>query len=116
MQKIVSVKNLGDLDNGVVGLMIDKTIDMAVADLEDRGREDGKPREVVIKLRFGVFEGMIVAAVDCEAKLPAYRSKTQSAKLKTEAGKHKLLFDDMCRDNPDQPEFEGMKDEGDARE
>mgnify|MGYP001612693777 CR=1 FL=1 len=101
----INCEMLGELDNGVGGLLIDREIDKAVADLEDRGEEDNKIRKVVIQLELQIKDGMVIGHVAVEAKLPPRRSRPTLLTLKVKDGKPGLLFQTQNADNPNQPTF-----------
>lgn len=48
--KNLCLASLGEIDRGAAGMAIDHAIRQAVDDTIDRGKEDGKPRKVVITL------------------------------------------------------------------
>ncbi len=106
----LSAETIPLLNNGAAALIIDKQIKLAVADLLDRGAEDGKPREVTIKLTMTVVNKMNVVEVSAGSKLPAYVSGgTQGdIRIRTEkSGEQHKFF--VFRENggrPDQPEFD----------
>lgn len=113
----LSAETIPLLNNGAAAMIIDKQIKLAVADLLDRGAEDGKPREVTIKLTMAVVNKMNVVEVSAGSKVPAYVSGgTQGdIRVRTEKGEQIKTF--VFRENggrPDQPEFDEF--EGDKKQ
>lgn len=102
----LSLDTLGELDRGAARLLIDREIQRAVADLEDRGEEDGKARKVNISLEMVVKDGLAVVQLNCESKLPSYRSNLTAGNIKVNAGKPVLYFQPYSPDNADQPNFQ----------
>jgi hypothetical protein len=114
MLKPLTAKTLGDLANGEGELIINKAIRTAVADLDDRGKEDGKERTVNITITMAIVKGMFVADVSAQPKLPAHRSNATELKARynqAEGGLN-LLFQDLNAENADQPTFREMDVEG----
>jgi hypothetical protein len=71
----ISTDSLGDLDHGSARVAIDRAISEAVSDLDDRGHEDGKPRQVVITLELKKIDnGMVSAHVETQVKMPRMRT------------------------------------------
>lgn len=102
MQQTLSLATIGDLDNGTARAIIDKAIAEAVADLDDRG-DDNKPRKVKIEIELKRMDnGQVDSAVQASAVLPARRTASTFAKIRQTAGKAKLLFQDMDREDPNQ--------------
>ncbi len=110
----LSCDSIGDLDAGIARQLINREIDRAVADLEDRGEEDGKPRKVIIQLELETRDGLVVATAVCEAKLPPRRSGATAASMRMrQRGSEKvseLCFQDLNADNPDQPTIHDFED------
>lgn len=101
-QTQLTVDTLGELDNGIARALIQKEIDRAVADLVDRGEEDGKVRKVTIEVEMGLHQGLVVAHVAAQAKIPPRRSRPTVGKLRVEKGRDLLLFQPHDSSNPDQ--------------
>ena len=102
----LSLATLGELDNGITREIIDREIDRVVQDLEDRGAEDGKPREVVIVVRLAIKDKLAVVEVEAKAKLPSLRSGATAAKIRQAGGEIGLLFQTRNAENPDQSTLE----------
>jgi hypothetical protein len=105
----LTLATIGALDGGMAQGIVDAAITMAIADLDDRGR-DGKPRQVVITLGMVQPEGSayIVANVKATAKLPAYQTGDIVAKMQRDKGQSQLVFETFSPDNPDQPAFPAL--------
>ncbi len=88
----LSLDTIGDLDGGMVRLMIDQEIRKAVADLEDRGAEDKQARTVTFKVALAIVEDRPAVKVAVTTTLPPLRSRTTAARFVTEAGKHFVTF------------------------
>jgi len=104
----LSCDKLGDLDNGTVRALVNSAIQSAVADLDDRGEQDGKPREVTIKLSIVNAKGLLGVTVQVATKIPEYRSGGTAAKVAVKRGKGNntvpiLQFQEFNDENPDQP-------------
>jgi hypothetical protein len=114
MLKPLSARSLADLANGEGELVINRAIKTAVADLDDRGKEDGKERTVTIVVTMAIAQGMFVANVAATPKLPPHRSNATELKPKYNPadGTLDLLFQDMNAENADQPTFREMDVEG----
>lgn len=95
--------SLGDLKGGIARLLIDREIEVAIADLADRALEDGKPRKVAITLQLQLKDGMVIADIAAQAKLPARASGMTEARPRVRGGKQELLFQTDVPENPDQP-------------
>jgi len=105
-QEILSIDNLGDLSNGAARLMIDREIYKAVADLYDRGNEDGKPRIVSINLEITLKGDIVLAAVRCGVKLPPMQSGNTVAEVRRRGNEDVLLFQTLNADRVDQNTFQ----------
>ena len=97
----LTADSIGDLDAGVARAIIDAEILRAVADLDDRGDEDGKPRKVKIELTMTKSRGLLAVSVACKAELPPYQSRLTQGEVQERRSsrgvqKH-LLFQDMNR-------------------
>lgn len=99
----LSIDSIGDLNHGAARLLIQREIDRAVADLDDRGDEDGKPRKVVIQVELTRDKDFIVATVAAEAKLPPRRTGGTSAEIRAKDGVSILNFRDDNDERVDQP-------------
>jgi hypothetical protein len=103
MQARLSVDTLGDLDNGASRLVIDNTINLAVADLDDRGT-DGKPRKVVITLQLQQADnGLVVGHVETKLVLPALKTAGTVAEFRRRQNKStQLVFQQFAPEDPEQ--------------
>lgn len=110
--------NIGDLDYGIVGEMIDAALQTAMRDIDDRG-EDGAARtvaiEVVMKKNLKAAGKPVEVHVKCQPKLPP----TQSGAVITtpvRAGQQvDFLFQPSSPHDPDQPGmFDARDDESEG--
>src|SRR5262245_56810099 len=102
MLKTLSLDTLGDLGAGEARAIVDAEIQRAVADLEDRGGEDGKARSVVVQIDLAKKEGLVVAQVSASSKLSPRRNRATASRVGFKNGKEVLVFQDESPDNPDQ--------------
>jgi hypothetical protein len=105
----LSLDTLGQLNDGAAGLLINRRIAEAVADLEDRGGEDGKARAVEIRLELTIVKGVVLAAVEASAKVPRFRTDSHAVEIARRDGASLLLFRDHSPEDPRQtaiPEIE----------
>lgn len=107
-KEILTLDTIGDLDEGRARLAVNRELDRAVADLLDRGTEDGKTRKVVIQLELTTKEGLIVCQVQAQAKLPPLKSGATAAETGYQKGKEVLAFQELAPHNPDQQTFPEM--------
>ena len=108
-QQRLTHDNIGELDNGNAGAIINKVLDAAVSDLDDRGGDDGKARKVVITLElWRLQEGVIAADVQAKWSGPAYATNPTQAKLRQQGkGVVGAMFQVQSPENADQePLFE----------
>lgn len=109
----INLATLGNLNNGVAGLLIDKEIQRAIDDLEDRWEDDRKARKVNICLELTMHESLAVAQVHVEAKLPPRKSGATVAQIKAgEGGKFNAMFQAQNATRPDQPTFPALDEDG----
>lgn len=108
MRQTLSAETLHQIDGGIAGRLIDLEIARAVADLDDRGFEDGKTRKVAIELELALVDGMILTKVHVQAKLPPRTSHATAARSRREGSKMTLLFQDVPQTHPDQNTFEDV--------
>lgn len=110
----LNLDNLGDLANGSTKPMIDSDIAMCVADLDQHGN-DGKVREVTIKLKMWVDEASKEKRLVITSKpsLPARMSAETRARTKVDKGKARLLFEDDQEDeaDPEKPQEDKRESE-----
>lgn len=104
----LTAKNLHQLDNGIAGKLIDHALAAALRDLDDRGDQDGKPREITIKLAMTKVRGNLVTEVQVVTKSPAYRSNLTFGELRQKGREVELLFRPDNAENPDQQTFGDM--------
>lgn len=105
----LSMATIGDLDNGVFGLLVDKEIDALVKDLDDRAEEDGKARHLCIDIEVVVTKGIVIMTPKVAAKLPPRVSNSTAGKGRMrDKGQMELLFQANNSDNADQ----GTLDDG----
>lgn len=104
---------LGDLAGGVARALIDREIQRAISDLEDRGEEDGKIRKVVIQVEMGFQGGLVITTVAAEAKLPPRRTSNTAADLRRRRDGSCLLFQQHDPENPAQQTFPELDEAGD---
>lgn len=97
----LNCSNLGALDDGAAGHVINAAIREAIADLEDRG-EDGKPRQVNIVLEMTKDQGLIIAHVQAGAKIPKRRTGNTSGKIVMDGKQPAFQFSEMAPDDPTQ--------------
>jgi phage protein U len=72
MQNKLTLETLGDLDNGAARAQINRAIDAALTDLEERG-DDGKPRKVAVTLQLDrTDDGTVIAQVGAKTVLPPF--------------------------------------------
>lgn len=114
MLKDLNLKSLGDLDGGAAILVIDAAIAAAVADLEDRGLEDGKERlvKIVIKLT-KVAKDTTSIVVTADPKLPERKVAATTAVTRFSRVNDRdivnLSFQALNPERPDQPTFPAME-------
>lgn len=107
----LTVENLGEMDGGRAGGIINAAINRAVTDLDDRGK-DGKPREVTITLTMQQSDesNLIFTKVKAKAKLPEYATASTVAELKQLAhGEIALAFQPLSPHDPDQEPLPKME-------
>lgn len=112
----LSLKNLGELDCGIAGEMINQALQTAMRDIDDRG-EDGATRtvtiDVVMKKNLKAAGKPVEVYVKCQPKLPP----TQTGGIRTSATRSgnsvDLLFQPSSPEAPDQPGlYDHQDDEG----
>lgn len=102
MQRTLCLDSLGELDHGTARVVIDAALRKAVEDLDDRG-DDGKPREVNIKVTMEKIDGGLTSAhVKVAAKIPEYQINGTVCRHKVVNGHSRLLFQQLAPDDPDQ--------------
>src|SRR5262245_43011088 len=83
MLAALTCRTIGDLKDGLAEKVIDDHIRRAVADLENRGNEDGKPRKVVITIdMIKMAADVLIIDVLVDLKLPPSRVPTTTAASK----------------------------------
>ncbi len=83
--------------------MINRAIQAAIADLDDRGKEDGKARVVTIEVSMAMTQGTAYVDISAKAKLPARRSKLTEIGFMEKGGKISANFRDDNAERLDQP-------------
>ena len=106
---------IGDLGGGTARPMINQELAKAVDDLYDRGEEDGKPRQVIIKIDLVRKEHLIVAQATAEAKLPPRRAYATSTEINHKSGQPVMLFQSANPERADQPTFEDVTEDGEIK-
>lgn len=106
MQSKFTLRTFAELDRGKMGLLVDKFLDRAVADVRDRPGVD-KAREVTLKIRikpgelepgYAVLEDFKVG-FQVTSTVPAHKS-TDYSMAADKSGK--LLFNSHAPENPNQ--------------
>lgn len=101
MKRELSFDSLGDLGDGAAKKIIDVELLKAARDIIDRGDEDEKPRKVVIEVTLEVKNGMVVASVAAQAKIPPYRTANTQCHAN---GPSELVFQPLLYDAIDNEE------------
>jgi len=102
MQRNLSLETLGELDNGAAKVIINAALQRAMQDLDDRG-DDGKAREVTLKITMQKIDGGLVSTkVEAAAKMPSYLTNGTVCRPKVINGQSRLLFQQLAPDDPDQ--------------
>jgi hypothetical protein len=109
MLKALTCETLHELDNGIAGEIINAELKKAIADLEDRGEQDEKPRSVVIEIEMCKYKGVDLINVKAMAKMPARRSNSTHAEGRYKEGVHDLFFQNLNAERADQPTFDAME-------
>lgn len=99
----LSLANLGELSNGVAGVVIDAALAAAVRDVEDRGLEDGKARKVTITVEMTkISDDAVSVEVEAKTSLPAYRTDKTIGLLGYEGKEPAIRFQPHVAERPDQ--------------
>lgn len=112
MLKTLSCETIHELDNGIAGHLINAALKTAIADLEDRGEQDEKPRKVTIEIAMQKLKGITIIATTADAKIPPFRSNSTIAEGRRKDGTDSLLFQNQNAKRPDQGTFPVMDVEG----
>jgi len=104
----LNAASIGELTNGQAKAIIDRELKKAISDLDDRGEEDGKAREVVIKISLIKRRDQVLADVRAKAVLPEYRTGVTTLSAKQRGQSIDLLFRNDNAENPDQPTLDDM--------
>lgn len=110
MLTALTCETLHELDNGLVGQIINAEFKKAIADLEDRGEQDEKPRSVTIDVEMCKFKGVTLINVKAAAKMPARRSNSTHAEGRYKDDAHSLFFQNLNAERVDQPTFPSLDD------
>lgn len=109
----LSIQNLGEVDGGRAGGIIDAAIKAAVADLDDRGK-DGLPRKVTITLSMKQSDesNLIFTSVKAKATLPEYATSSTVAEFKQlpHGEGLALAFQPLSPHDPDQEPLPKMQE------
>jgi hypothetical protein len=99
----LSLATLGSVDQGSAELIIDRAINEATRDIDDRGA-DGKPRKIMIEVQLQqVPDGRVDITVAAHPKLPPRQTASTVARVRTMPnGGADLLFQEFSPENPDQ--------------
>jgi hypothetical protein len=112
MLESLSLATLGSLDNGTVGILVDRELSRMIADLDDRAAEDGKERKVTIEVTAVLKDKLVVLQVKAQAKLPPMVSGATVAEVRMAAkNRRTLCFQAANADRPDQATFEEFEKE-----
>lgn len=101
---VLNLKTLGELDGGAVEAMIDRELQRAVNDLDDRGEEDEKPRKVVIEVELRHKDKLVTISAKAQAKLPPMQSGNTVADVRLQSNNKgaALVFQTLNPERPDQ--------------
>jgi hypothetical protein len=90
----LSLKTLGELNNGLAEGIVNSAINRMVEDLDDRGDQDEQPRAVTIELIGRVKDGITTVEVRATCKLPKYNAGRTVAEIKmsNEFGKRRPVM------------------------
>lgn len=109
----ISCDTIGMLDGGAARAIIDAAIRDAVADLEDRGHEDERPRKVEILLTLELLDnGQVGARVEAAAKVPRRRIASTIGEIRRDGQNMRVMFSQYAPDDPTQTtidEVEGQR-------
>lgn len=99
----LTLDNLRELDNGIVGAMLDKAFADLAQEIEDRGN-DLKPRKLTITItcKRDRPEGSVISEVETDLKRPAMRSGPTVHQVHFNQSGPQLLFSAGAPDNPGQ--------------
>jgi hypothetical protein len=97
----LSLETIGELDGGRSAGIINAALKAAVADLDDRG-EDGKPREVNIKLKLLKKKGNIFISAQAKTNMPAYQTDDTVGELRQTKSGIAIEFQPLAPENPQQ--------------
>ncbi len=112
MQERLSLRTLGELDNGSAELVINAAIRAAVADIDDRG-DDGVKRQVHIIVEFKKLDnGIVATTVEAEAKVPKRRTATTLASLFVTPKGPEAVFQSYAPDDPHQRTIDEAEEQG----
>jgi hypothetical protein len=107
----VDADSLPELDNGAGRLIINKAIQEAIYDLEDRAAEDRKSRKVQILLTLDLLpNGTVSAKLDAVAKLPVRQAAATFGELHGRGRDMKVVFRKYSPDDPSQSTIEEITD------
>lgn len=107
----LDLATIADLDAGAAGVVINREIQKALADLEDRG-EDGAARTVDIKISLKLDGNAVKVVAEAKANLPKYRTGPTFGKLKRKGNTVGMAFVPDSPQNPDQMTMTDAEDRG----
>lgn len=114
MQVPITARTIADLDAGNAGAIIDAAIREAINDLDDRGNDDGKPRQVEIKITFDLADnGQVIASVEASPRIPRRRTHSTFGRLHVNGREAQVHFQTLDPKDPDQRTIDEL--EGDRR-
>lgn len=110
LQKL-TCQTLAELDEGAAGIAINRAIDEAMVDIEDRGNEDEATRKVVIEIDMTMKKDqLMIGPVKAQAKLPPRQTRITVGAVRIEGtgGKRQpaAIFRNDNATNPNQPTFD----------
>lgn len=98
----LTLESLGELGCGQARAVIERELNAAIRDCEDRG-EDKKARKVVIEVELKkVNDETMVVNVSAKATTPKYRTENHWGKIDLNRGKPELKFSPVSLTNPEQ--------------
>ena len=114
MQLPVTIDTLAELDSGAARLIINRAIEEAVRDMDDRG-DDGKPRKVEILLELSRMDnGLIACHVEASPKVPRRRTASTVGLIRRSGERSQLLFQQFDQDDPKQRTIDEAEGKNDA--
>lgn len=113
----VNARSIPDLADGQAEAIINAAIKQAVTDLDDRGHEDKKARQVQILLTFDIGDtGDVFVVCEAAPKMPARRTKATSSKLYILENGPSLQFNTIASNEPTQRTIDELHRPDDGRD